>query len=180
MGVLIKDGVIVKYPCNDVDLRLARPDVSWPQVIDEETQREFGLWPVVATPRPTETLDTIVQELMPAQQDGQWVQQWASRPATADELAQRTANFVAECVAALDTHFDAKAHEKNYDNRITCMVRAGFAGPYQQEAIQFAQWVDSCNAQAYAILQACQAGQRQPPASPEAFLAELPTFTWPA
>ncbi len=40
---------------------------------------------------------------------------------------------IADFDAALTAHLDATAQAKRYDNRITCMVRAGFPGPFQAE-----------------------------------------------
>lgn len=85
---------------------------------------------------------------------------------------------VEQFVAAMDANFDAKAREKNYDSRITCALRAGYAGPFQAEGIAFAQWVDNSYAAAHQILAAVQAGQRPAPESTAALLAELPQFDW--
>lgn len=85
---------------------------------------------------------------------------------------------VDEFVAAMDANFDAKAREKNYDNRITCALRAGYAGPFQAEGIAFAQWMDNSYAASYQILAAVQAGERTAPTTTAALLAELPQFDW--
>lgn len=80
---------------------------------------------------------------------------------------------------ALDEHLDSVARLRRYDNRITCMVRAGFPGPFRQEALGFAVWVDQCNLVAYSILAAVNQGTRSPPENVAEFLSELPTFSWP-
>ena len=80
---------------------------------------------------------------------------------------------------ALTAHLDATAQAKQYDNRITCMVRAGFLGPFQAEGQAFATWADNCNAVAYALLQDVLAGKRKAPETVEAFLSELPEMVWP-
>lgn len=85
---------------------------------------------------------------------------------------------VEQYVAAMDANFDAKARQNNYDSRITCALRAGYAGPFQAEGIAFAQWMDNSYAAAYQILAAVQAGQRPAPESTAALLAELPQFDW--
>lgn len=86
---------------------------------------------------------------------------------------------LAEFERALDAHLDSVAQLRRYDNRITCMVRAGFFGPFRQEALGFAVWVDQCNVTAYAILADVNAGNRLPPETVSAFIAELPVFSWP-
>ena len=87
--------------------------------------------------------------------------------------------IVAEFDTALTDHLDSTAKQKRYDNRITCMVRAGFAGPFQAEGQAFATWCDNCNIMAYQMLAAVQAGTAPMPESPQAFIATLPAMVWP-
>lgn len=100
---------------------------------------------------------------------------WQSPPPVITPPAPLT---VDQFVAGMDANFDAKAREKNYDNRITCALRAGYAGPFQAEGIAFAQWMDNSYAAAYQILAAVQAGERPAPTTTAALLAELPQFDW--
>ncbi len=75
--------------------------------------------------------------------------------------------------------FDAIAQSKNYDNRITCAMRAGYPGPFQAEGIAFATWMDTQNAKAYAMLAEVQAGTRQMPATVPEALDLLDPMVWP-
>lgn len=84
----------------------------------------------------------------------------------------------AKYTALLDAFIDAKARDRGYDNRVTCSMRAGYAGPYQAECLAFAQWMDACYQQGTQALAAVLAGQRPMP-TPEAFMAELPAMVWP-
>ena len=86
---------------------------------------------------------------------------------------------VADFDAALTAHLDATAQARQYDNRITCMVRAGFPGPFQAEGIAFATWCDTCNALAYTLLANVQAGTRPLPATTQALIDTLPPMVWP-
>lgn len=79
--------------------------------------------------------------------------------------------------SSLTSYFDTKAREKNYDDRISCSVRAGFPGPFQAEGLAFATWMDTCNAICYSILAEVQAGERPIPTFEEVIL-EFPTLTW--
>lgn len=88
-------------------------------------------------------------------------------------------DVVAVFDAALTAHLDNTAKQKRYDNRITCMVRAGFVGPFQAEGLAFATWCDSVNALAYQMLAAVQAGTAPMPESPQAFIDTLPAMVWP-
>ena len=80
---------------------------------------------------------------------------------------------------ALTDHLDAEARTHRYDNRINCALRAGYAGPYHAEGVAFAQWMDSCNAAGYAILEDFQAGRIPQPTVAEV-IATLPVMVWPA
>ena len=79
--------------------------------------------------------------------------------------------------SSLTLYFDSKAKEKNYDNRISCSVRAGYPGPFQAEGLAFATWMDTCNAICYQILADVQAGLRPIPTFEEVTL-EFPTLIW--
>jgi hypothetical protein len=76
-------------------------------------------------------------------------------------------------VAALERHYDAVAQSWGYDNRLTCALRAGYAGPYQAEGVAFAVWMDNCNMYAFEQLGLVQSGERPAPTVGE-LLAELP------
>lgn len=80
--------------------------------------------------------------------------------------------------AALDAHLDAAAQSRGYNDRFTFALRAGYAGPYQTEGIAFAQWMDDCNAQAYALLAAVEAGTAPLPSRTD-FIAGLPALVLP-
>ncbi|HAX23050.1 MAG TPA: hypothetical protein DCY64_22535 [Hydrogenophaga sp.] len=88
------------------------------------------------------------------------------------------AEVQAEYIAKLDEHIDSAARARGYDNRVTCAMRAGYAGPYQAECLAFAQWMDDCYQRGTKALAAVLAGKRQMP-TPEAFFAELPEMVWP-
>ena len=103
---------------------------------------------------------------------------WEVRNKTSEELQADLDKKIAEYDAALTNYLDSVAQQKKYDNRITCALRAGYAGPFQQEGTAYGVWMDQCNAQAYQILDQVTAGQIPTPTIEE-FLAMLPTFTWP-
>lgn len=92
---------------------------------------------------------------------------------------QLKAILVRKFEGALDAHLDATAREHRYNDRFTFALRAGYAGPFHAEGVAFAQWMDSCNAQAYQLLLDVEAGAAVMPESIEAFIATLPVFTKP-
>lgn len=79
---------------------------------------------------------------------------------------------------ALAEHHDTVAQSKRYDNRITCALRAGYKGPFRTECTAFAIWMDTCNAQGYALLAEVQSGKTPMPTIPE-FIASMPEMVWP-
>lgn len=86
--------------------------------------------------------------------------------------------IVAALTAALEAHYDSKARERKYDNRLTCALRAGYPGPFQAEGTAFAVWMDTCNAYAYQVMADCQNNLRAIPTAAE-LIAELPELVWP-
>lgn len=80
---------------------------------------------------------------------------------------------------ALTAHLDSVANQRRYDNRITCALRAGFAGVFQEEGKAFAEWMDACNIIAYTTLAEVKAKTAPVPESTEAFIAGLPKLVWP-
>ncbi len=112
-----------------------------------------------------------------------WQYKWHIDDLSAEQIAENQAAAQAAVLAtydkALTDHLDAEARTHRYDNRINCALRAGYAGPYHAEGVAFAQWMDSCNAAGYAILEDFQAGRIPQPTVAEV-IATLPVMVWPA
>ena len=108
----------------------------------------------------------------------EWVGSWSIRDKTQEELSIEMQLKIKEYDKALTLHLDQTAQSKQYDNRITCAVRAGYSGPFQAEGIAFATWMDNCNYQAYQILAQVNAGSIPAP-TVEEFIASLPVMVWP-
>lgn len=109
---------------------------------------------------------------IPCQSDVQVGWQW-----TGVNFVESTSIIEARYDEALMAHFDAVARSGKYDNRLTCALRAGYPGPFQQEGIAFGIWMDDCNLQAYGIMSDVLSGVRPLPTI-EQFLAELPEMNW--
>lgn len=80
--------------------------------------------------------------------------------------------------ARIASHLDAAAQAKNYDSIITAALRAAYPGPYHDEGVAFATWMDACWSAAYALLAQWSAGELEEP-SPEELIAMLPTLNLP-
>ncbi|MCW8918898.1 MAG: hypothetical protein OQL08_08805 [Gammaproteobacteria bacterium] len=93
------------------------------------------------------------------------------RPPTDDEI-------IAAMERAIETHMDAVAQARRWDNRWTCVARAGYSNVWQAEAIAFGRWMDAC--WEYAIqVQADVLAATRPAPTEEALIAELPVMVWP-
>lgn len=82
----------------------------------------------------------------------------------------------AEFKQRLFSLYDAKAAEKDYRDRDSVMLRAGYPGPYREEATLYAQWIDACDEHGYAVLAKAQSGGAIP--SWEDFCSGLPKAPW--
>jgi len=85
------DGSVDRYPYTLTDLRRSVSNVSFPAVITDEVAAGFDVYPVTPTeqPAPDHTVNFSRTAVL---QDGSWVEEWSSTPATAEEIAQRTAS----------------------------------------------------------------------------------------
>lgn len=79
---------------------------------------------------------------------------------------------------ALNRHLDSVAGQRRYDSRFTCMLRAGFAGPFQAEGLAFAAFADECNMVGYTMMKRAKAGEIAIPTEAQ-LIAEMPTIQWP-
>ena len=79
----------------------------------------------------------------------------------------------AELQRSVQTHLDAGARSRRWDNIHTAALRAGFKGPFQAEGIAYADWMDQCWAYCYEVLADVKVGKRGIPTAAE-LLDELP------
>lgn len=101
-----------------------------------------------------------------------------ARTTPPEQAAKTNDEIIKELTLELEAHYDAKAQVRRYDNRITCALRAGYAGPFQTEGQAFAVWMDACNAYGYQVMQDVLAELRSIPTAEE-LIAELPEMVWP-
>lgn len=106
------------------------------------------------------------------------VAEWVANGGVINVPVPSNDELVSDMMSKLESFYDSKARERRYDNRYTCSIRAGYQGPFQQEGIAFAQWMDQCNNVGYQIVADVLSGQREIPTF-EQILSELPTLTWP-
>jgi hypothetical protein len=79
---------------------------------------------------------------------------------------------------AVQKMLDAQAKNRGYDNIINASLRAGYPGPFHNEGVAFANWMDACWAKCYEILAAVKTGTRAEPTIDD-LLAEMPALVLP-
>lgn len=99
----------------------------------------------------------------------------AGHPCLTGYPAKSSTEIIADYEAALDAHLDMVAQQHRYNDRLTFALRSGYPNPWQADGIKFGTWMDSCNAQAFALLESVLAGETELP-SKEDFIASLPEF----
>lgn len=168
------------YPVTEQQIRLANPNTSFG--VPFYPPEDYAV--VFPVPRPEHNpITQVVKEVQPVLTDkGHYEQRYVVEALPDDVIAKNQADVLEQKLKAFDTAltnlFDSTAQSRRYDNRISCMVRAGFPGPFQAEAIEFANWVDACNVFAYTVLAEVQAGVRPEPKSVEEFINLLPKIKW--
>lgn len=82
--------------------------------------------------------------------------------------------------AAIQSHIDATAQARSYDNG---MALAGYVNsavpPWKAEALAFIAWRDAVWLFVFETLAQVEAGEIPAPASPEALISGLPRIEWP-
>ena len=86
--------------------------------------------------------------------------------------------ILASLTQALQSHLDTEAQTKRYDNIKSAALRAGYPGPFHDEGVAAATWMDTCFALGYTILAEVQAQTRPMPTEAE-LIALLPPMVWP-
>lgn len=81
--------------------------------------------------------------------------------------------------AGIEQHIEATARARQYSSAVACASYAQSNVPaWQAEALTFIAWRDAVWAAAFTELAKVQQALREPPASVEEFLTELPAITW--
>ncbi|WP_143042885.1 hypothetical protein ABL840_05045 [Variovorax sp. NFACC27] len=85
---------------------------------------------------------------------------------------------IAALQAAVDETLNAAARARRYDSIHSAALRAGFPGPFHDEGMAYAIWMDAVNAKCYEVLALYLAGEIAEPTRAE-LLAMLPALTLP-
>jgi hypothetical protein len=85
---------------------------------------------------------------------------------------------IADLLIAVDAHLNAPARAKGYDSIRSAALRAGYPGPFHDEGMAFATWMDATYATCYQLLAQWQAGQLEEP-RPSELISMLPVLELP-
>ena len=91
MHVLVSNGNVEKYPYTIGNLRKDNPNTSFPKNPSDELLESFGMFRVAKVDRPEYDHTKNIAEGTPVQVNGVWTQVWNVTDATAEEIAERTA-----------------------------------------------------------------------------------------
>jgi len=75
-------------------------------------------------------------------------------------------------------HLNKAAGTRRYDSIHTAALRAGYPGPFHDEGLAYATWMDAVNAKCYDVLAQFLAGQIPEP-TPDELIAMLPPLILP-
>lgn len=83
--------------------------------------------------------------------------------------------LIAVYESALDAHLDAVAKQYRYRDRFSFALRSAYPNKWRAQGQKFGEWMDTCNDQAYTLLDAVAAGGPRPTVAE--FIASLPVFS---
>ena len=91
MHVLVNNGNVESYPNTIGNLRRDNPNTSFPKNPSDELLEGFGMFRVTKVDRPEDDHTKNIAEGTPVQINGVWTQVWNVTDASAEEIAERTA-----------------------------------------------------------------------------------------
>lgn len=169
------------YPYSPEQLRRDNPGTSFPSEISDALLAEWGVYPVTPTTPPG--YDPITQTLhedIPIQIDGQWVQVWEVRAASAEEIAQRQQAIKDQITVDVQARLDAFAKTRGYDNIVSaCSYATSQHAKYGPEG----RYCVTAREETWDVLFQIEAdviaGTRPMPTGYEDIEADLPVLAWP-
>lgn len=179
--VLAPNGSVQQYPFNAVDLRLANPGTSFPNVMSDALLAEFGVYPVTQVPVPA--YDTMIQNLVegtPVNVGGVWTQTWSVADATPEQIAQRMSAIKDAITAQVQQRLDDFARTRGYDNIVSaCSYATSTHAKYGPEGRYCVTAREDTWDTMFSIEAQVQAGLRPIPLTYEEIEPELPVLEWP-
>lgn len=179
--VLSKQGAVDEYPYSLNQLRSDNRDTSFPLEMPDDKLALWGVHRVVETARPE--FDAVTQSLIedkPIQIDGQWVQVWEVRAASAAEIAERKEKIRQKIVDKVQQRLDTFAQTRGYDNIVSACSYASSQHPkYGPEGRYCVAAREQTWDALFAIEAEVIAGTRPMPYGYDSIESDLPVLTWP-
>lgn len=100
MYVKVNNQVVEKYPYTIGNLRKDNPNVSFPKILSNEVLREFGVFEVAITEKPSFNATTQkAEQANPVNVNGQWQQVWVIKSLTEEESSNALAYRISQARA---------------------------------------------------------------------------------
>jgi hypothetical protein len=130
MFVLIEDGVVVQYPYNIYQLKMAHPNVSFPADPSDEALQAFGMCRVFFATQPTVSDTQVLEEDPPvfSTEDQRWTQVWRVRDMTDEEVQQRNDSKASE----IRTERNQKLSESDWTQLADAQIDKAAWATYRQ------------------------------------------------
>jgi len=179
--VLAPAGSVDRYPFNKVDLRISRPDISWPTDISDATAANYGVYPVTPVEPPAhDALTETLIEGTPVEIGGAWIQTWSVQPASPQEVVARQEALRGQITARVQQRLDDFARTRGYDNIVSaCSYATSTHAKYGPEGRYCVQARENTWDVMFSIEAEVIAGTRSMPLSYEEIEQELPALEWP-
>lgn len=178
----IADGVVIRYPVTQTDLRRQNPDVSFPAGwLSTDLLTSFGYTVVrYAHPADFDAATHQAVEGTPIQEGDVWNQTWQVVPLTPDEIEARLQALQAGIVHQTQQRLDAFARTRNYDNILSaCTYASSKVAKFAAEGQYAVTARDDTWDTLHTIMLGVQAGTHSMPSGFEDIEPELPVLTWP-
>lgn len=180
MLALIQDGVVVAYPYTVAAFRVDHPRVGLPAQPTTTQLEEVGLFPVLPSAAPSDSIDLVWEEAPPVLVNGVWTQQWVSRPAGPQEIAQRQQEIRDRITRRVQQRLDDFARTRGYDDIVSaCSYATSTHAKYGPEGRYCVTAREETWDVMFSIEAQVQSGLRPIPLTYEEIESELPVLAWP-
>ncbi len=152
-----------------------------PEVITKEIASDLGADIVIVNPEPESAPFFKITSEIVMDEMGCWRKVWSViEISDHDERVAIQAvfeeQFAKDVKVAIQKLLDEEAQKSEYDNIHSAALRAAYPGPFHEEGVRYATWMDACWDKRNEILRNVSAKKRPIP-TVEEVLAEMPVFS---
>jgi len=102
MYVKTENGNVITYPYRPAMLVAENPNVSFPAEMSDELLAEFGVYPVIPSEKPVESVRKTISETNPVNTAEGWVQAWSTEDIPFEIKASETRQIRDQKLKATD------------------------------------------------------------------------------